>query len=163
MSKTLTTLEVTKSSVGTATVSLGFSDTTTTAIANAVAGFGSAMAAQLDWTPNQLMLNGLDGLRKILHAEILTYAPSNVVRWASYSLHTSSFGVVLVVLCSGGFIPGSKTLVAVQGLSATMASGVSALITMPLETITARLQVLDRKENVVRKPSNVLQTVRNLV
>ncbi|KAK8709185.1 hypothetical protein V6N13_060214 [Hibiscus sabdariffa] len=154
MSKTLTTLEVTKSSVGTATVSLGFSDTTTTAIANAVAGFGSAMAAQLDWTPNQLMLNGLDGLRKILHAEILTYAPSNVVRWASYSLHTSSFGVVLVVLC---------TLVAVQGLSATMASGVSALITMPLETITARLQVLDRKENVVRKPSNVLQTVRNLV
>ncbi|PPS06733.1 hypothetical protein GOBAR_AA13912 [Gossypium barbadense] len=169
-------LEVTKSSVGTATVSLGFSDTTATALANAAAGLSSAMAAQLVWTPidvvsQRLMVqgyndsnssknvnlnvnfcryrNGLDAFRKILYADgpkglyrgfgisILTYAPSNA--------------------------PDSKALVAVQGLSAAMASGISALITMPLDTIKTRLQVLDREENGVRKPLNILQTVRNLV
>ncbi|KAK8602442.1 hypothetical protein V6N13_057928 [Hibiscus sabdariffa] len=200
-------LEVTKSSVGTATVSLGFSDTTATAIANAAAGLSSAMAAQLVWTPidvvsQRLMVqgyndinssknvnpnvnfcryrNGLDALRKILHADgpkglyrgfgisILTYAPSNAVWWASYSVaHKLIWSGIGCSMCkkdgSGGFRPDSKALVAVQGLSAAMASGVSALITMPLDTIKTRLQVMDREENGVRKPSNVLQTVRNLV
>ncbi|XP_039024093.1 solute carrier family 25 member 39-like [Hibiscus syriacus] len=62
-----------------------------------------------------------------------------------------------------GLKPDSKTLVDVQGLSATIASGVSALITMPLDTIKTRLQVLDGEKNGMRKPMTVLQTVRNLV
>ncbi|XP_022756373.1 solute carrier family 25 member 44-like [Durio zibethinus] len=205
-------LEATKSSVGTATVSLGFSDTMATAIASAAAGLSSAMAAQLVWTPidvvsQRLMVqgcnnsnssrnvipnvnscryrNGLDAFRKILHADgpkglyrgfgisILTYAPSNAVWWASYSvahkLIWGGFGCSMgkkdengVVGCSG-FRPDSKALVAVQGLSAAMASGISALITMPLDTIKTRLQVLDREEKGIRKPLTVLQTVRNLV
>ena len=205
-------LEVTKSSVGTVTVSLGFSDTTATAIASAAAGLSSAMAAQLVWTPidvvsQRLMVqgynnsnrskdvisnvnscryrNGLDAFRKILYADgpkglyrgfgisILTYAPSNAVWWASYSvahkLIWGSFGCSMGkkdesgVIAESVFRPDSKALVAVQGLSAAMASGVSALITMPLDTIKTRLQVLDREENGIRKPLTILQTVRNLV
>ncbi|XVE97738.1 hypothetical protein REPUB_Repub03eG0044400 [Reevesia pubescens] len=205
-------LEITKSSVGTATVSLGFSDTTATAIASAAAGLSSAMAAQLVWTPidvvsQRLMVqgynnsnssknvipnvdscryrNGLDGFRKILYADgpkglyrgfgisILTYAPSNAVWWASYSvahkLIWGGFGCSMGkkdesgVIGGSSFKPDSKALVAVQGLSAAMASGVSALITMPLDTIKTRLQVLDREENGIRKPPTILQTVRNLV
>ncbi|KAE8664369.1 PHD finger protein ALFIN-LIKE 4-like [Hibiscus syriacus] len=196
-------LEVTKSSVGTATVSLGFSDTSATAIANAAAGLSSAMAAQLVWTPidvvsQRLMVqgyndvknvnpnvsfcryrNGLDAFRKIVYADgpkglyrgfgisILTYAPSNAVWWASYSvahkLIWSGIGCSVYKKGESGFRPDSKALVAVQGLSAAMASGISALITMPLDTIKTRLQVLDSEENGVRKPSSVPQTVRNLV
>ncbi|XWS17605.1 hypothetical protein CRYUN_Cryun33cG0081400 [Craigia yunnanensis] len=205
-------LEVTKSSVGSATVSLGFSDTTATAIASAAAGLSSAMAAQLVWTPidvvsQRLMVqgynngnsskdvilnvnscryrNGLDAFRKILCADgpkglyrgfgisILAYAPSNAVWWASYSVANKliwgGFGCSMGkkyesgVIAESGFRPDSKALVAVQGLSAAMASGVSALITMPLDTIKTRLQVLDREENGIRKPLTISQTVRNLV
>ncbi|KAL4285091.1 hypothetical protein GQ457_16G001830 [Hibiscus cannabinus] len=190
-------LEVTKSSVGTATVSLGFSDTSATAIANAAAGLSSAMAAQLVWTPidvvsQRLMVqgcndvnrskmnfcryrNGLDAFRKILYADgpkglyrgfgisILTYAPSNAVWWASYSVAHKFIWSSMCKKDESGFRPDSKALVAVQGLSAAMASGVSALITMPLDTIKTRLQVMDREENGVRKPSSLTQTVRNLV
>ncbi|KAK8513680.1 hypothetical protein V6N13_002409 [Hibiscus sabdariffa] len=197
-------LEVTKTSVGTATVRLGFSDTTATAIASAAAGLNSAMAAQLVWTPidvvsQRLMVqgynnnafsncrykNGLDAFRKILYADgpkglyrgfgisILTYAPSNAVWWTSYSVANKFIWVGLgcsmskrdesSVIGGSGSKPDSKTLVAVQGLSAAMASGVSALITMPLDTIKTRLQVLDGEENGMRRPMTVLQTVRNLV
>ncbi|KAE8665556.1 PHD finger protein ALFIN-LIKE 4-like [Hibiscus syriacus] len=198
-------LEVTKSSVGTATVSLGYSDTSATAISNAAAGLSSAMAAQLVWTPidvvsQRLMVqgyndvnssknvnnvnfcryrNGFDAFRKILYADgpkglyrgfgisILTYAPSNAVWWASYSVaHKFIWSGIGCSLCKkdeSGFRPESKAFVAVQGVSAAMASGVSALITMPLDTIKTRLQVLDREENGIRKPSSVPQTVRNLV
>ncbi|KAB2080007.1 hypothetical protein ERO13_A05G039800v2 [Gossypium hirsutum] len=205
-------LEVTKSSVGTATVRLGFSDTTATAIASAAAGLNSAMAAQLVWTPidvvsQRLMVqgynncnscknaisnvhscrykNGLDAFRKILYADgpkglyrgfgisILTYAPSNAVWWTSYSLaHKLIWGGIgcsmgkkdeTGVIEGSGFKPDSRAVVAVQGLSAAMASGVSALITMPLDTIKTRLQVLDGEENGVRRPMTVLQTIRNLV
>ncbi|GMI97910.1 hypothetical protein like AT1G72820 [Hibiscus trionum] len=191
-------LEVTKSSVGSATVSLGFSDTSATAIANAAAGLSSAMAAQLVWTPidvvsQRLMVqgyndinrsknvnfcryrNGLDAFRKILCADgpkglyrgfgisILTYAPSNAVWWASYSVAHKLIWSGMCKKDESGFRPDLKALVAVQGLSAAMASGVSALITMPLDTIKTRLQVLDREENGVRKPLSIPQTVRNLV
>ncbi|KAL4335416.1 hypothetical protein GQ457_07G039040 [Hibiscus cannabinus] len=198
-------LEVTKSSVGTATVRLGFSDTTATAIASAAAGLNSAMAAQLVWTPidvvsQRLMVqgsnscknpistcrykNGLDAFRKILYADgpkglyrgfgisILTYAPSNAVWWTSYSVaHKLIWGGLGCsigkkdengVIGGPGFKPDPKALIAVQGLSAAMASGVSALITMPLDTIKTRLQVLDGEENGIRRPMTVLQTVRNL-
>ncbi|KAK3213219.1 hypothetical protein Dsin_017925 [Dipteronia sinensis] len=205
-------LEVTKSSVGTATVRLGFSDSTATTIANAAAGLSSAMAAQLVWTPidvvsQRLMIqgcqhssnknlvpnvsscrysNGLDAFRKILVADgprglyrgfgisILTYAPSNAVWWASYSVASRLiWGGVGCYMSKkdesdggggcGGYRPNSKAVVAVQGLSAAMASGVSAIITMPLDTIKTRLQVLDGEENGQRRPLTILQTVRNLV
>ncbi|KAF2287064.1 hypothetical protein GH714_037297 [Hevea brasiliensis] len=203
-------LEVTKSSVGTATVRLGFSDTQATAIANAAAGLSSAMAAQLVWTPidvvsQRLMVqgcnnskdiipslnscgyrNGIDAFRKILHADgprglyrgfgisILTYAPSNAVWWASYSV---AHRLVWVGIAGStnkreessvyggrcGYRPDSKAMVAVQGLCAVMASGVSAMITMPLDTIKTRMQVLDGEQNGRTQPLTVTQTVKNLV
>lgn len=193
-------LEVTKSNVGTATVSLGFSETTAMAIANAAAGLSSAMAAQLVWTPidvvsQRLMVqggnsnvgtsnsgiryrNGIDAFRKILCADgprglyrgfgisILTYAPSNAVWWTSYSMaHKLIWGGVSCYMSKNGqegcsFRPDSKAVVAVQGVSAAMASGVSAIITMPLDTVKTRLQVLEGEE---RRAPTVLQTVKNLV
>ncbi|GMN36064.1 hypothetical protein TIFTF001_005712 [Ficus carica] len=205
----MTALEVTKSNVGTVTLKLGYSDTTAMAIANAAAGLSSAMAAQLVWTPidvvsQRLMVqstchdsvknnlpgvssykyrNGIDAFQKIAYSDgmrglyrgfgisILTYAPSNAVWWASYSvahrLIWGGFGCYLGKKddCGGstGFRPDSRATVAVQGLSAAMASGVSALITMPLDTIKTRLQVLDGEENGQRRPLTIVQTVRNLV
>lgn len=206
-------LEVTKSNVGTATIRLGFPEPTAAAIANAAAGLSAAMAAQLVWTPvdvvsQRLMVqgsrfgsasslalsnasackyvNGIDAFRKILSTDglrglyrgfgisILTYAPSNAMWWASYSVaqrlvwsgigcyyskkddeNTNGNG-------SNAIKPDSKTIVAVQGVSAAMAGGVSALITMPLDTIKTRLQVLDGEENGRRGPT-VGQTLRNLI
>ncbi|KAE9603662.1 hypothetical protein Lal_00002108 [Lupinus albus] len=209
----MASLEVTKSNVGTALVDYGFSDTTATAIANAAAGVTSAMAAQLVWTPidvvsQRLMVqgcnsttntknivtnlnperyrNGFDAFRKILCADgargfyrgfgisILTYAPSNAVWWTSYSmvhrLIWGAFGSYMgknnegnLVNGGCGFRPDSKTMVAVQGLSAVMASGVSAIVTMPFDTIKTRLQVLDNEESGRRKPLTFMQTVKNLV
>lgn len=211
----MTALEVTKSNVGTATVRLGFPEPTAAAIANAAAGLSAAMAAQLVWTPidvvsQRLMvqggggcgcgpgeklkipnassckyLGGIDAFRKILNTDgprglyrgfgisILTYAPSNAVWWASYSVaQRLIWSGIGVYLCKkddetgengvSTFRPDSKTVMAVQGVSAAMAGGVSALITMPLDTIKTRLQVLDGEENGRRGPT-IGQTVRNLV
>lgn len=198
-------LEITKSNVGTATVRLGFSDSTAAAIANAVAGLSAAMAAQLVWTPvdvvsQRLMVqgrvnpnskfpsassckynNGYDAFRKILHTDgprglyrgfgisILTYAPSNAVWWASYSVAQrmvwSGVGCYRCKSNENGvdiYRPDSKTIMAVQGASAAMAGGMTALITMPLDTVKTRLQVLDGDDNGRRGPT-VGQTVRNLV
>lgn len=129
--------------------------------------------------------NGFDVFRKILCADgprgfyrgfgisILTYAPSNAVWWTSYTMvHRfiwSSFGSCLgnreQNLDNGcvGFRPHSKAVVGVQGLSAVVASGVSAIVTMPFDTIKTRLQVLDTEENGRRRPLTFVQTVRNLV
>ncbi|XVF27017.1 hypothetical protein REPUB_Repub14bG0070200 [Reevesia pubescens] len=197
-------LEVTKNNVGSATVKFGVPEPTAAAIANAVAGLSAAMAAQLVWTPidvvsQRLMVqgshpscssscryvNGIDAFRKIVKTDgpkglyrgfgisILTYAPANAVWWASYS--------VAQRLVWGGIgcyfwkkddesssnnrntiRPDLKTIMAVQGVSAAMAGGVSALITMPLDTIKTRLQVLDGEENGRRGPT-IGQTFRNLV
>ncbi|KAK8630020.1 hypothetical protein V6N13_078832 [Hibiscus sabdariffa] len=196
-------LEVTKSNVGSATVSLGVPDPTAAAIANAVAGLTAAMAAQLVWTPidvvsQRLMIqgmnsscsshcrykNGIDAFRKIVHRDgpkglyrgfgisILTYAPSNAVWWASYSvaqrLVWGGIGCYLSKKDDEGnnnsitIRPDSKTVMAVQGVSAAMAGGISALITMPLDTIKTRLQVLDGEEKGRCGPM-IGQTVRNLV
>lgn len=202
----MTALEVTKSNVGSATVRLGFPEATAATIANAVAGLSAAMAAQLVWTPvdvvsQRLMVqggrnsvgnastckyvNGIDAFRKILSSDgarglyrgfgisILTYAPSNAVWWGSYSVaQRLVWGGVGCYFCkkdeegneNGSNIirPDSKTVMAVQGISAAMAGGVSALITMPLDTIKTRLQVLDGEKNGRRGPT-IGQTVRNLV
>lgn len=205
-------LEVTKSKVGTATIRLGIPEPTAAAIANAAAGLSAAMAAQLVWTPidvvsqrlmvqgglhhhnnnkktavNCKYLGGIDAFRKILNTDgprglyrgfgisILTYAPSNAVWWASYSVaQRVVWGGIGCYCCKkedagnnnnngvSTFRPDSKTIMAVQGVSAAMAGGVSALITMPLDTIKTRLQVLDGDENGRRGPT-IGQTVRNLV
>ncbi|MBA0836495.1 hypothetical protein E1A91_D05G148500v1 [Gossypium mustelinum] len=205
-------LEVTKSNVGSATVNFGIPEPTASAIANAVAGLSAAMAAQLVWTPvdvvsQRLMVqgthpscsspcryvNGIDAFRKIVKTDgpkglyrgfgisILTYAPSNAVWWASYSVaqrlvwggiacyfrkkddESNDNGNSSSSSNNNNTIrPDSKTVMAVQGVSAAMAGGVSALITMPLDTIKTRLQVLDGEENGRRGPT-IGQTVRNLI
>ncbi|KAL9997826.1 putative mitochondrial carrier protein [Helianthus debilis subsp. tardiflorus] len=197
-------LEMTKSNVGCVTVSMGFSEAKAAAIANAAAGLSAAMAAQLVWTPidvvsQRLMVQGgntahtgavrynggIDAFRKIIQTDgvrglyrgfgisILTYAPSNAVWWAAYSMaHRAVWGGISCYYLKKegngggggggvGFTPDSKTVVAVQGVSAAMASGFSALVTMPLDTIKTRLQVLD-SEGSNGKPS-IGQTVKNLV
>lgn len=189
-------LEVTKSSVGTATINLGVSEVNAAAIANAAGGVSAAMAAQLVWTPidvvsQRLMVQGgssvnggalsamrynggIDAFRKIVASDglrglyrgfgisTLTYAPSNAVWWASYSVaHRLIWGGIGPYCCKkdqGGFTPGSMAVVAVQGVSAAMASGVSALITMPLDTVKTRLQVLEGEG----RPT-IGQTVKKLV
>ncbi|KAF5748346.1 hypothetical protein HS088_TW04G00299 [Tripterygium wilfordii] len=199
-------LEVTKSGVGSATIRLGFSDTTAVAIANAAAGLSSAMAAQLVWTPidvvsQRLMVqgcgknllpnvncrysNGIDAFRKILYSDgprglyrgfgisIVAHAPSNAIWWTSYSMAnrfiSDSIGCYMTkkdessVLPGCGFRPISMSMLGVQGVSAAIASGISALVTMPLDTVKTRLQVLDGEENGRRKPLTIMQTVRNLV
>lgn len=202
-------LEVTKSKVGTATIRLGISESTAAAIANAAAGLSAAMAAQIVWTPvdvvsQRLMVqggvkssskfpnasdckyvNGIDAFRKIIKTDgprglyrgfgisILTYAPSNAVWWASYSVaQRMVWGGVGYHFCKKSnesnedgvttYTPDSKTIMAVQGVSAAMAGGMSALITMPLDTVKTRLQVLDGEDNGRRGPT-IGQTVRNLV
>ncbi|CAN1162229.1 Solute carrier family 25 member 44 [Linum perenne] len=188
-------LEVTKSYVGTATVRLGFPDATAAAIANASAGLSAAMAAQLVWTPvdvisQRLMVqgcgnpsngsicrytNGIDVLRQIMKTDglrglyrgfglsILIYAPSNAVWWTSYSVaQRMVWDDGNRVGSNVAFRPDSKTIMAVQGVSAAVAGGVSALITMPLDTIKTRLQVLKGEENGNHGPT-VRQTFKNLV
>lgn len=193
-------LEITKSNLGTATVRLGLPEHTAAAIANAAAGLSAAVAAQLVWTPvdvvsQRLMVqggcprdasrkyvNGIHAFRKILSTDgprglyrgfgisILTYAPSNAVWWASYSvaqrLVWSSYGCYLCKRDDDGVKIGSdtKTVMAVQGVSAAMAGGISAFITMPLDTIKTRLQVLDGNDNGRKGGGpSVGQTLRNLV
>jgi solute carrier family 25 protein 44 len=184
-------LELTKSSIGSATLKLGFSESTAAAIANSAAGLSSAMAAQLVWTPvdvvsQRLMVqgqvgikncnkycNGLDALRKIMYADgvkglyrgfgisIFTYAPSNAVWWGSYAIIHRE---IWEGISNGGFRADSKSAVVVQGISAAMASGVSALVTMPLDTIKTRTQVLEKGDR--RAEGRVLelgQILRNLV
>ncbi|KAI4387350.1 hypothetical protein MLD38_005189 [Melastoma candidum] len=207
-------LEVTKSNVGTATIGLGLPDHTVAMIANAAAGLSAAMAAQLVWTPidvvsQRLMVqgyagvghgaklsvpgsssckyvNGIDAFRKILKTDglrglyrgfgisILTYAPSNAVWWASYSIiQRIVWDALGCYKCkkgdrggesgNGTIKPDGKTVMLVQGVSAAMAGGVSALITTPLDTIKTRLQVLDVEERERRGGPTIGQTIRNLV
>ncbi|CAN6932546.1 hypothetical protein Bca4012_100678 [Brassica carinata] len=196
----MTALEVTKSNVGSAVLSLGFTEAKASAAANAVGGLTAAMAAQLVWTPvdvvsQRLMVqgssglvnacnyvNGFDAFRKIVRADgvkglyrgfgisILTYAPSNAVWWASYSVAQSMvWGGIGCYVCKKGeengntVKPDSKTVMAVQGVSAAVAGSVSALITMPLDTIKTRLQVLDGEDSNGKRGPSIGQTVRNLV
>ncbi|KAJ8539631.1 hypothetical protein K7X08_013883 [Anisodus acutangulus] len=195
-------LEMTKSNVGNVTDQLGFSEASGSSISNAIAGLSAAMAAQLVWTPvdvvsQRLMVQGsgncgnslkcynggIDAFRKIICSDglrglyrgfgisILTYAPSNAVWWGSYSIaHRVIWDSIGGYFCKkdekNGYRPNGMAMVAVQGLSAAMASGVSALVTMPLDTVKTRLQVLDdgwNNSSGSRRGPSVLQTVRNLV
>ncbi|EOA22853.1 hypothetical protein CARUB_v10003583mg [Capsella rubella] len=194
----MTALEITKSSVGQATVRLGLSDTTALAVSNGAAGLTSAVAAQIVWTPidvvsQRLMVqgdlslnkhlpgvmnscrytNGLDAFRKILYTDgprgfyrgfgisILTYAPSNAVWWASYSLAQKSIWSRFKHSYTRKEDTGGSMVV--QALSAATASGCSALVTMPVDTIKTRLQVLDAEENGRRRAMTVMQSVKSLM
>ncbi|RWW21992.1 hypothetical protein GW17_00013833 [Ensete ventricosum] len=168
-------LEVTKSAVGTATLRLGVPEPTASAAASAAAGLSSAVAAQVVWTPidvvsQRLMVQGsaaaaaryrggVDAFKKILCSDglrglyrgfgmsILTHAPSNVVWWTSYFLSQKLiWGGVRYHMDGGGgreLMPGQGTVVAVQGASAAVSGGAAAVVTMPLDTIKTRMQVLD--------------------
>ncbi|XP_024971705.1 mitochondrial substrate carrier family protein E-like isoform X2 [Cynara cardunculus var. scolymus] len=174
----MTALEVTKSNVGSTTVRLGFPEPTASAIANAMAGLSAALAAQLVWTPvdvvsQRLMVQGNDYSNSKISSSLKSFW------WASYSVtQRLVWDGIGSYMCkkddenneNGGVValrPDSRTVMAVQGVSAAMAGGVSALVTMPLDTIKTRLQVLDcsddNNNNNGRKGPTVGQTVRNLV
>ncbi|CAL9082510.1 unnamed protein product [Musa acuminata var. zebrina] len=169
-------LEATKSAVGTATLRFGVPEPAASAAASAAAGLSAAVAAQVVWTPidvvsQRLMVQGsaaatatavakyrggVDAFKKILFSDglrglyrgfgmsILTYAPSNALWWASYSLSQRLiWGGIGYHMGGGELRPGHGTVVVVQGISAAVAGGASAVMTMPLDTIKTRMQVLD--------------------
>ncbi|XP_074286864.1 uncharacterized protein LOC141612064 [Silene latifolia] len=204
----MTALEVTKSNVGKASVRVGFSEAYSTTTANVVAGLTASMAAQLVWTPvdvvsQRLMVqggctkrgsssvsnytNGFDAFRKILRVDgirglyrgfgisTLTYAPSSAVWWGTYSvayrLIWDGIGCYKCKWkkdeknCENGkiLVPNPLCMVGVQGVSAVFASGVSALITMPVDTVKTRLQVLDGERGGRGGQPTLTQTVRDLL
>lgn len=199
----MTALELTKSTVGHAALRLGMSDPAASAVASAAAGVSAAVAAQFVWTPidvvsQRLMvqgncrnstqyryIGGLDAFRKIICSDgvcglyrgfgvsIITYAPSNAVWWASYSLSQKAIWEGIgFYLCRHRYglqesdprdlilRPDQKTVVAVQAVSAAMAGGAAALVTMPLDTIKTRMQVMDERDGGAM---TVYRTVRSLV
>ncbi|XP_047327922.1 solute carrier family 25 member 44-like [Impatiens glandulifera] len=172
----MSALEITKSTVGTAAVKLGFSDSSAATVSNTAAGLTASMAAQLVWTPidvvsQRLMVqgggnefgykinninnpyrynNGIDAFRKIIYTDGIR----GLYRGFTISL--------LTYAPSNAVWWGSYSLayrmlrrrdsddglrvVAVQGLSAAVASGLSAIVTMPLDTVRTRVQVMVKSE-----------------
>ncbi|KAL8152309.1 hypothetical protein V2J09_010069 [Rumex salicifolius] len=167
----MTALEITKTTVAGAGSRVGLSDTATAAVSSATAGLSASIAAQLVWTPVDVVsqrmmvagkpLAGADCLKKIVHHDgikglyrgfgvsILTYAPSSALWWGSYSL-----AYRIIRAGPNGLVNGD---VAAQGAGAAVASGVSALVTMPLDTVKTRLQVAEGESRTVA------QTVAGLV
>ncbi|KAL6642952.1 hypothetical protein ACP70R_021133 [Stipagrostis hirtigluma subsp. patula] len=157
-------LEATKSAVGSAALRLGVAEPAASAAASAAGGVSAAVAAQVVWTPvdvvsQRLMVQapggryrgGADAFRKILLADgvrglyrgfgvsVLTYAPSSAAWWASYATAQR-----LLWRAVGPEHHDSRgAAVAVQGASAAAAGGAAALVTMPLDTVKTRLQVMD--------------------
>ncbi|RWW85700.1 hypothetical protein BHE74_00005589 [Ensete ventricosum] len=183
-------LEVTKSAVGTATLRFGVPEPVASAAASAAAGLSAGVAAQIIWTPvdvvsQRLMVQGssaataaakyrggVDAFKKILFSDgfrglyrgfgmsILTYAPSHAVWWASYSLSQRLiWGGIGYHMGGGELRPGQGTVVVVQGISAAVAGGASAVMTMPLDTIKTRMQVLDGGD----ERTTIGRTVRSLL
>ncbi|KAG0626050.1 hypothetical protein M758_2G098800 [Ceratodon purpureus] len=188
----MSTLEFTKSNVGTLAKSIGgMSEPGAAAVANAAAGLTASFAAQFVWTPidvvsQRLMVQGgrgglatdyrggIDAFRTILKRDgprglyrgfglsVATCAPSNALWWASYCMIQRSLWTTICNQINRGenFEPSSVMLVGVQGFSASLASGVSAVLTTPLDTLKTRLQVL--KDDSGRRPT-LRQTLNTLV
>ncbi|PUZ39434.1 hypothetical protein GQ55_9G308100 [Panicum hallii var. hallii] len=162
-------LEATKSAVGSAALRLGVAEPAANAAASAAGGVSAAVAAQVVWTPvdvvsQRLMVQtapaaaaaahyrgGADAFRKILLADgvrglyrgfgvsVFTYAPSSAAWWASYATAQR-----LLWRAVGPAHHDSRgAAMAVQGASAAAAGGAAALVTMPLDTVKTRLQVMD--------------------
>ncbi|CAN6288276.1 unnamed protein product [Urochloa humidicola] len=153
-------LEATKSAVGSAALRLGVAEPAASAAASAAGGVSAAVAAQVVWTPvdvvsQRLMVQsapaaaahyrgGADAFRKILAADgvrglyrgfgvsVLAHAPSSAAWWASYATAQR----LLWRTVGPGHHDSRGAAVAVQGASA------AALVTMPLDTVKTRLQVM---------------------
>ncbi|XP_024371426.1 uncharacterized protein [Physcomitrium patens] len=109
-----------------------------------------------------LKQEGVQGLYRGFSLSVATCAPSNALWWASYCVTQRS---LWMSICNQrnqeeGYEPSSLTIIGVQGLSASLASGVSAVLTTPLDTIKTRLQVL--KGECGRRPS-VRWTLKTLI
>ena len=152
-------LETTKSAVGSAALRLGVAEPAANAAASAAGGVSAAVAAQVVWTPVDVVSQRLmvqtaptaaDAFRKILLADgvrdlyrgfgvsVLTYAPSSAAWWASYAT-----AQLLLWRAVGPAHHDSRgAAMAVQGASAAAAGGAAALVTMPLDTVKTRLQVM---------------------
>jgi solute carrier family 25 protein 44 len=172
-------LEATKSSVGSAAVRLGVAEPAASAAASAAAGVSAAIAAQVVWTPvdvvsQRLMVQtagrycgGADAFRKILLADgvrglyrgfgvsVLTYAPSSAAWWASYATSQRLIWRAM----DPAHHDNHASVMAVQAASAAAAGGAAALVTMPLDTVKTRLQVMDAGA----RPTSLAATVRALV
>ncbi|KAL6596352.1 hypothetical protein ACP70R_047716 [Stipagrostis hirtigluma subsp. patula] len=156
-------LEATKSSVGSAAVRLG----------------GSVVWTPVDVISQRLMVQtsstcryrgGGDALKKILLADgvrglyrgfglsIVTYAPSNAVWWSSYAMAQRFLWRVVGTDRSESY----ASLMAVQGASAAVAGGAAALVTMPLDTVKTRLQVMEADAAAATRPT-LASTVRDLL
>jgi solute carrier family 25, member 44 len=143
----------------------------------------AAVAAQAVWTPvdvisQRLMVQtsatcryrgGADAFRKILLADgvrglyrgfglsTLTYAPSNAVWWSTYAVAQR----LLWRAVGADRSESPAALVAVQGASAALAGSAAALVTMPLDTVKTRLQVIDDPSAAARP--TLASTVRGLL
>ncbi|XP_020576281.1 solute carrier family 25 member 44-like [Phalaenopsis equestris] len=190
----MTALEFTKSTVGSATSRLGVPDPAAAAASNAAAGLSASVAAQIVWTPidvvsQRLMVQGsemplkyrggIDAFLKILRSDgfpglyrgfgmsILTYAPSSAVWWASYSTSQriiwGGVGLWFSRRDSSVVKPGYGTVAAVQGASAAIAGGAAALVTMPLDTVKTRMQVMDGGDDGGKRMMTIRRTVRSLL
>ncbi|KAF8720454.1 hypothetical protein HU200_023697 [Digitaria exilis] len=180
-------LEATKSAVGSAALRLGVAEPAASAAASAAGGVSAAVAAQVVWTPvdvvsQRLMVQtspatsahyrgGADAFRKILLADgvrglyrgfgvsVLTYAPSSAAWWASYAT-----AQLLLWRAVGPAHHDSRgAAVAVQGASAAAAGGAAALVTMPLDTVKTRLQVMDAAGARAPAPTTLAAAARELV
>ncbi|KAG8044165.1 hypothetical protein GUJ93_ZPchr0041g33719 [Zizania palustris] len=173
-------LEATKSAVGSAAVRLGVAEPAASAAASAAGGVSAAVAAQVVWTPvdvvsQRLMIETADryhggavAFRKILLADgvrglyrgfgvsILTYAPSSAAWWTSYAMVQRLIWRAL----GPAHHDSHMSVLAVQGASAAVAGGAAALVTMPLDTVKTRLQVMDTGAG---RPASLASAARALV
>ncbi|CAL4916536.1 unnamed protein product [Urochloa decumbens] len=155
-------LEATKSAVGSAALRLGVAEPAASVAASAAGGVSAAVAAQVVWTPvdvvsQRLMVQtaaryrgGAEAFRKILLADgvrglyrgfgvsVLTYAPSSAAWWASYATAQR----LLWRAVGPGHHESRGSAVVVQGASAAAAGAAAALVTMPLDTVKTRMQVM---------------------
>lgn len=109
-----------------------------------------------------LKIDGPRGLYRGFGLSVFTCAPSNALWWASYCMIQRSLWATIYNQTNGGenFVPSSVLLVGVQASSASLASGVSAVLTTPLDTLKTRLQVL--KDESGRRPT-LRQTLNTLI